>query len=72
MAEVAVPARFEIETRDIEYLRHGDTACHTHDRCHEDADSHTNADRHHHVDGCRAPYAHTAGVCPAARAQREE
>jgi acetyl esterase len=26
MAEVAVPARFEIETRDIEYLRHGDTA----------------------------------------------
>jgi acetyl esterase len=25
MAEVAVPARFEIETRDIEYLRHGDT-----------------------------------------------
>ncbi len=26
MAEVAVPARFEIETRDIEYLRHGDNA----------------------------------------------
>jgi acetyl esterase/lipase len=26
MAEVAVPARFEIETRDIEYLRHGDAA----------------------------------------------
>ena len=26
MAEVAVPARFEIETRDIVYLRHGDTA----------------------------------------------
>jgi acetyl esterase/lipase len=26
MAEVAIPARFEIETRDIEYLRHGDTA----------------------------------------------
>ena len=25
MAEVAVPARFEIETRDIEFLRHGDT-----------------------------------------------
>ena len=24
MAEVAVPARFEIETRDIEFLRHGD------------------------------------------------
>ncbi|MGD9615416.1 MAG: alpha/beta hydrolase [Alphaproteobacteria bacterium] len=24
MAEVAVPARFEVETRDIEYLRHGD------------------------------------------------
>ncbi len=24
MAEVGVPARFEIETRDIEYLRHGD------------------------------------------------
>src|ERR1051325_7633019 len=26
MAEVAIPARFEIETRDFEYLRHGDTA----------------------------------------------
>jgi acetyl esterase len=26
MAEVAVPARFEIETRDIEYLRHGDAS----------------------------------------------
>ena len=25
MAEVAIPARFEIETRDIEFLRHGDT-----------------------------------------------
>jgi acetyl esterase len=25
MAEVAVPARFEIEAHDIEYLRHGDT-----------------------------------------------
>jgi acetyl esterase len=24
MAEVAIPARFEIETRDIEFLRHGD------------------------------------------------
>jgi acetyl esterase len=24
MAEVAVPARFEIETRDVEFLRHGD------------------------------------------------
>ncbi|MBV9828571.1 MAG: alpha/beta hydrolase [Alphaproteobacteria bacterium] len=25
MAEVAIPARFEIETRDIEFIRHGDT-----------------------------------------------
>ena len=25
MADVAIPARFEIETRDIEFLRHGDT-----------------------------------------------
>jgi acetyl esterase/lipase len=25
MADVAVPARFEIETRDLEFLRHGDT-----------------------------------------------
>lgn len=25
MAEVAIPARFEVETRDIEFLRHGDS-----------------------------------------------